>query len=131
MTFREAYDSWYKTTMRLLGQPLCIDELTREANNILFIQKDKGSNGREVRFERTIEVPNSLRYIASFIPELNQIPSTAEFDLKVLSEKTDNLKNDLDKIISDDNFPDTIRIIRSHDKGAYAIFVNAYVTKPL
>jgi hypothetical protein len=124
--FKEVYDSWYTTNMRLEGQPLTTEEMIKEAHYILFASKDIGEC-REIRFERNPELINKRqKYIGSFILEKNNTPPTTGFDLKAWSGKIGTLGIAIDKIVNETPIPDTIRILRSPEKDLYAIFVGTH-----
>jgi len=97
------------------------DLVGREAAISLF--SEKYARARELRFEI---VPNTLyMYDEATIPLTSkiQIPSTTDFNMVTMSGNIDSLEETLNLITNvDENRPEVIRVIKSEDNSAYAIF---------
>jgi hypothetical protein len=105
---------------------VCKEVASREAVYTLLMPKFKGSYGQEVKFDKV--QGDERMYHASFIPANTniiypEIPSIEGFNLEAMSGDISTLEKTLDAIINVAKNPEVVRVIKSLDKKAYAIFV--------
>jgi hypothetical protein len=103
---------------------LRISEVIANARHRLFDSRAGRPDNKEVRFDLSEDPLEIITYTLSFIPENRMIPPTKCFNLKTISGDAGSLEKVL-YYIFEHELPESIRIIRSDDKKAYAIFVNS------
>ena len=113
----EFYQVYKETTINI-----CKNLIAEEALNSLFPRENKMSDAIEVRFDLSPNIKQRYDQSIIYLQKGIKVPPTHNFNWENASQNINSLEEAINKIVNYRNLPETIRIIKSADNSAYAIF---------